>query len=165
MAKTWHAAVEFKMSSLDFANNGKIPKEFTGEGADKPPRLVWSDVPKDTKSFALICDDPDAPKPHSPWVHWIVYNIPADKRSTDYIQNGIERMADGTLQGMNSWPHLGYNGPMPPPGHGVHHYHFILYALDMILPLKSQADKKQLLKAMEGHVLGKAKIIGTYERK
>lgn len=163
MVTTMQAANEFKVSALDFTANGKIPKEFTGEGDDLMPRLVWSNMPKGTKSFALIVDDPDAPG--KVWVHWLVYNIPGDKRSTDYIKKGVEQMPDGTMQGMNSWPHIGYNGPMPPPGHGVHHYHFKVYALDAKLDLKPRATKEQLLKAMGGHILGQAEIIGTYERK
>ena len=164
MATTAQAANEFKVSSLDFSNNGLIPKEFTGEGKDQQPRLVWSNVSKETKSFALICDDPDAPKPQSPWVHWVVYNIPGDKRSTDYIEQGKKQMVDGTLQGMNSWPHIGYNGPMPPKGHGTHHYYFKLYALDTLLPLKAGATKAELLNAMKGHIIAQAEIVGLYAR-
>lgn len=154
--------VGLSLSSLDFKNDGTIPKEFTGDGQDKQPCLVWSSVPKETKSFAVICDDPDAPA--GTWVHWVVYNIPGDKRSTDYIKKGEKQMADGTLQGMNSWPHIGYNGPLPPKSHGTHHYHFKLYALDTLLPLKAGATKEELLKAMKGHILAQAEIVGLYAR-
>lgn len=161
-------AARFTLSSLDFSNNNKgmIPKEFTLEGANKIPRLAWEYPPENAKSFALIVDDPDAPKPDTPWVHWVVWDIPASKRSTDYITTKDEQLPDGTMQGKNSWSHVGYNGPMPPKGHGIHHYHFKIYALDVPkLNLKPGATAKQVEKAMKGHVLGQAERIGLYERK
>ncbi len=156
-----HAA-DFKLFSLDFENGKKIPKEFTCEGANKMPKLVWENAPAKTASFALICDDPDAPA--GIWVHWVVYNIPADKRSLDYVKDRSEKLSDGTLQGANSWPNgIGYGAPCPPKGSGVHRYHFKLYALDTLLTLNSKATKQELLKAMQGHVLAEAKLIGLYE--
>ncbi len=155
-----HAA-EFKLNSLDFENGKKIPKEFTCQGANKIPKLVWENPPAGVKSYALICDDPDAPK--GTWVHWVIYNIPAEKRSLDYVKDRADKLADGTLQGKNSWPKIGYDGPCPPKGHGVHHYHFKLYALDNMLNLKPKATKEELISAMSGHILAHAEVIGIYE--
>lgn len=157
-----HAA-GLTINSLDFSANQPIPKEFTCEGANKAPKLVWENVPQKTKSFAIICDDPDAPA--GTWVHWVVYNIPADKRSLDYITDRTEKLSDGTMQGANSWPKIGYDGPCPPKGHGIHHYHFKLFALDSLLNLKPKATKEELLKAMKGHIVAQAEITGLYERK
>ncbi len=157
------------LNSLDFANTGLILKEFTCPedenhgGKNKIPRLVWEGVPKNTKSFVLICDDPDAPKPHTPWVHWVVYNIPADKRSLDYIKDRTEKLNDGTMQGKNSWPRPGYDGPCPPPGK-PHRYFFKLYALDTMLGLKPGATGSAVAAAMEGHVITQAEIVGLYGR-
>lgn len=155
-----HAA-EFTLNSLDFENGKIIPKEFTCEGANKTPKLVWKNAPEKTKSFALICDDPDAPA--GTWVHWVIYNIPADKQSLDHVKDNSEKLADGTMQGANSSKKIGYDGPCPPKGHGIHHYHFKLYALDRMLTLSPKITKDQLLKAMNGHILAQAEIIGTYE--
>ncbi len=164
IAQGAEASKKFSISSLDFAHQGKIPKEFTCDGANKMPQFAWEHAPAKTVSFALICDDPDAPKPTTPWVHWVVYNIPGNKMSLDHVADRSEKLTDGTLQGANSWPHSGYDGPCPPKGHGIHHYHFTLYALDAMLKIKPGATKQELLKAMEGHILGKAEIVGTYER-
>jgi Raf kinase inhibitor-like YbhB/YbcL family protein len=114
----------------------------------------------------LICDDPDAPTPE-PWVHWIFYGIPGDAES---LPEGIERSPHlskppGAMQGVNSFGSVGYGGPMPPPGHGTHHYHFKLYALDSELDIQTRCDKFTVLKVIEGHILAEAELIGTYERK
>jgi Raf kinase inhibitor-like YbhB/YbcL family protein len=151
-----------KLSSLSFQHNQRIPKQFTGEGPDVSPALKWESSPAGTKSFALICDDPDAMSVAGKvWVHWVVWNIPANK--TELPENASKTGA-GLKQGLNTWPRLGYNGPMPPPGHGVHHYHFKLYALDTMVELPAKSTKKQLEAAMKGHVLAQAELIGTYER-
>jgi len=157
-------AQEFKISSPDFASNGTIPTQFTCQGANKPPKLSWSGAPTTTKSFVLICDDPDAPSA-TPWVHWVVYNIPATKTSLDQVSGRSEQFADGTRQGSNSFPKRGYDGPCPPVGHGVHHYHFKLYALDTVLTLKSTVTKDTVVNAMQGHILAQTEVVGTYERK
>lgn len=155
-------AAEFKLNSLDFENGKRIPKEFTCEGSNKIlNKLVWENPPVKTKSFALICDDPDAPD--GTFTHWVVYNIPEDKRSLDYIKDHSEKLADGTLQGINSSKNIGYVGPCPPKGNGTHHYHFKLYALDARLNLKPGATKEHVFNAMKGHVLAHAEIIGIYE--
>ena len=156
----------FAMTSLAFKNNERIPKQHTGEGADLSPVLEWAEPPAGTKAFALICDDPDAPV--GTWDHWVIWNIPVALRKLPEGIARTEKPADpaGAVQGKNSWPkdNIGYRGPMPPPGHGTHHYNFVLYALDAPLELKAGANKKELLAAMKGHILGQAKLTGTYSR-
>jgi len=152
-----------------FEPGGPIPQKYTGEGEDVSPALSWSGTPEGTKQIALICDDPDAPT-KDPWVHWVIFAIPADAKG---LPEGVPRDAEltspaGAKQGLNSWPkdNIGYRGPMPPPGDGVHHYHFKVYALDAPVDLApGKATKEALLKAMEGHILAQAEVVGTYERK
>jgi len=155
-----------KIESSAFKEGGVIPKKHTGEGADVSPALTWSGAPDGAKEFALICDDPDAPTP-KPWVHWVIYSIPAT--TTGLAENVVKTAAPvapkGAFQGKNDFGKAGYGGPMPPKGHGVHHYYFKLYALDAPLGLKSGLNKDALLKAMEGHVLAEAQLVGTCERK
>ena len=154
----------FTLTSPAFKPNGRIPVKYTGEGADVSPPLEWSDPPAGAKSFALICDDPDAPA--GTWVHWVIWNLPATLKAIPENVEKIERPSDlgGACQGYNSWPRLGYNGPMPPRGHGTHHYNYTLYALNAMLDLKAGADPKALLAAMKGHILGQATLTGTYSR-
>jgi len=154
-----------KLTSPSFENQGEIPKKYTCDGEDNPPALTWSDVPEGTKSFALIVDDPDAPDPANPrmtWVHWVMYNIPATIRS---LPEGVKEkdLLKGTLQGLNDWEKTGYGGPCPPVG--KHRYFHKLYALDIVLPDLKQPTKAKLEKAMEGHVLSKAELVGLYQRK
>lgn len=144
------------VKSTAFDNNAVIPREYTGEGRDVSPPLAWSGAPAGTKSFALICDDPDAPV--GTWTHWVLFNIPA---ATAELPVGVKGVG---VSGNNSWPKLGYNGPMPPPGHGWHRYFFKVYALDTTLALSSGATKDQLLQAMKGHVLAEGQWMGKYER-
>jgi Raf kinase inhibitor-like YbhB/YbcL family protein len=147
-----------KMSSNAFEPGGRIPKKYTGEGADVSPPLSWSGVPEGTVELALICDDPDAPR-KEPWVHWVLYKISADRSSLH------EGRSEPAIDGRNDFGKHGYGGPMPPRGHGVHHYHFRLYALDQPLSInKPGAAKADLLKAMEGHIIAQTELIGTYER-
>ena len=154
----------FALTSPAFKPDDRIPAKYTGEGADVSPPLEWSDPPEGAKSFALICDDPDAPM--GTWDHWLLWNLAGDLRKLPENVAKTETVAalGGARQGKNSWPKIGYNGPMPPKGHGTHHYHFDLYALDTALDLKTGADKKTLLAAMKGHILGKATLMGTYSR-
>ena len=157
-----------KLTSTAFAENQWIPTKHTGEGADVSPVLKWTGAPAGVKSFALICDDPDALSVAGKiWDHWLIWNIPATMTELPENVAKTETVAPlgGARQGLNGWPRLGYNGPMPPPGHGVHHYHFKLYALDTVLPLPAQATKPQLETAMQSHVLAQTELIGTYERK
>lgn len=156
------------LHSTAFSHDGAIPVKFTGEGEDVSPALSWNDVPNETVEFALICDDPDAPTPE-PWVHWILYRIPGDVRALPEGVPPEPQLASlsGALQGLNSWPSgqtIGYRGPLPPKGHGVHHYHFRLYALDTRLPEVPSIDKHALLKLMENHILAEVKLTGTYQR-
>ena len=160
-----------KLSSQSFKDGAAIPKGHTGDGADVSPELNWKGVPSGTAEFALIVDDPDAPRPQ-PWVHWVVYGIGAECRSLGEGAVISDSNADGTPitgprphEGLNSWKTVGYRGPKPPTGDGVHHYNFTLYALDTSLGLGDQGvTKAQLLEALAGHVLAEAKLIGTYER-
>lgn len=152
------------LTSPAFANNGAIPKQYTCEGADISPPLRWSGAPQGTKSFALIVDDPDAPDPRAPkitWVHWVVYNIPADANE---LAEGAAKKgpAAGAQQGLNDWKRADYGGPCPPKGR--HRYFHKLYALDTVLPDLGHATKAQLLDAMKGHVAGEVQLVGTYQK-
>jgi len=155
-----------KLTSPSFQHNQPIPQKFTGEGPDVSPELRWEGAPAGTKSFALVCDDPDAMSVAGKvWDHWVIWNIPAGMNALPEGVAKSETVLGGARQGLNTWPKLGYNGPMPPPGHGVHHYHFKLYALDTELDLPAKSTKKQLEAAMKGRILAQCELIGTYERK
>jgi Raf kinase inhibitor-like YbhB/YbcL family protein len=156
--------MSFMLSSSDFVHDGAIPKRFTCQGADVSPELQWSGAPEQTRSFALIVDDPDAPDPAAPkmvYVHWVLYNLPA---SLKVLGQAIEEEAlpHGTLQGLNDWKRIGYGGPCPPIGR--HRYFFKLYALDTVLPDVGRPTKAQLEQVMSGHVLAEAVLMGTYEK-
>ncbi len=150
-----------KLVSSAFEEGGMIPSQYTCDGQDISPPLKWENVPQGTKSFALICDDPDAPM--GTWVHWVIYNIPDSVRQLPEAVPTVERLSDGTLQGTNDFRRLGYGGPCPPGG--THRYFFKLYALDTMLNLQAGATKEALLKAMQGHVLAEAQLMGRYKRK
>jgi len=145
------------LTSPAFAANEPIPRKYTGEGEDVSPPLSWSGVPAGTKELALLCDDPDAPQP-TPWVHWVAYAIPPTLTSLP------EKAHGNILEGQNDFGRRGYNGPLPPQGHGVHHYHFRLYALDQPLQRGPGLTKEQLLAAISKHTLAAGKLVGTYER-
>jgi len=152
------------ITSPAFAPGGEIPAECTCEGADTSPRLEWSGAPAGTKSFALIVDDPDAPDPAAPkmtWVHWVLYNLPAD--ATHLPANVSPKdLPAGTKEGKNDCKRTGYGGPCPPIGR--HRYFFKLFALDTTLPDLNSPTKAELEKAMKGHILGAAELIGTYQK-
>jgi len=152
------------LTSNAFDAGTRIPTEYTGEGKDISPPLAWSHVPDGTGALALVCDDPDAPV--GTWDHWLLWNLPADTRKLPAGVPKIATLSDlgGAAQGRNGWGKIGYGGPMPPPGHGNHHYHFVLYALDARLDLAPGANKQALMQAMEGHVLGQADLTGLYRR-
>jgi Raf kinase inhibitor-like YbhB/YbcL family protein len=154
-------SMAFTVKSPDFANGADIPSQFTCSGEDRSPALDWSGAPSETKSFALIVDDPDAPV--GTWVHWVAFNIPGSSRALPSAVEKKAQLADGTQQGMNDFPKVGYNGPCPPPGK-PHRYFFKLYALNDRLTLGSGATKSALEKAMEGHILGKAEWMGRFRR-
>ena len=159
------ADMKLTVKSTAFAEGQVIPKKYTGEGQDVSPPLSWSGLPAETKELALICDDPDAPRAE-PWVHWVIYKIPAAAAGLPENVARTEKVREpaGALQGKNSWGKIGYGGPMPPPGHGVHHYHFKLYALDAALEVPGGLTKDELVKRMKGHVLAEGELIGTYRR-
>lgn len=139
-----------------------IPVRYSGDGEDLSPPLTWGQVPEGTRELLLICDDPDAPTPQ-PWVHWVLYGIPADTRS---LSEGVSHTAEiPGVEGQNSWKTKGYRGPAPPRGHGIHHYHFRLYALNAALQLRPGLDQAAVLHAAQGHILAEAELVGTYERR
>ena len=146
--------VNMKLTSSAFTNNGAIPSEFTCDGNDVSPPLSMSDVPPNAKSLVLIMDDPDAPV--GTWDHWVVFNIAP---STKEISQGVEPQGIG---GKNSWGKTGYGGPCPPSG--THRYFFKLYALDTELDLREGAGKKDIESAMQGHIIEKAELMGTYKK-
>lgn len=152
------------ITSPAFPHQGPIPKAHTCDGSNVSPALAWSAVPAGTKSLALIVDDPDAPDPKAPkmtWVHWVLYNIPADSAGLGHGAS-TGPLPTGTGEGLNDWRRTGYGGPCPPIGR--HRYFFTLYALGTTLPNLNHPTKKQLLTAMEGHILARAELIGTYQR-
>ena len=152
----------FELTSSAFASGGDIPVKHTCDGSDASPPLRWSDPPPNTKGFALIVDDPDAPV--GTWVHWVLYRIPASARE---LPEGVgpQDTAPGTgTQGVNDFRKVGYGGPCPPRG-PAHRYFFKLYALDAELTLPPRKTKADVLKAIEGHVVGQAELMGRYKRK
>lgn len=159
------ANASITLTSKMFAAGKPIPRPYTADGRNVSPPLSWKGVPAETKELALLVDDPDAPRAE-PWVHWILFKIPPHQQQLSEDIPPAERVAmpPGCLQGKNSWGRTGYGGPEPPRGHGVHHYHFKLYALDVTLELPPRADKKELLAAMQGHVIAQGELVGTYER-
>ena len=153
------------LESTAFAANAAIPAKHTCEGEDASPPLAWSGAPVGTKSFALIVDDPDAPDPAAPkmtWVHWVLYDIPAQAAS---LAGGIDpgELPAGTCEGVNDWGRTGYGGPCPPIGR--HRYFHKLYALDTVLGDLGRPKKAALEKAMQGHVLAEAVLVGTYQNR
>lgn len=154
----------FVLTSSSFQNGGEIPSCFTCDGEDKTPTLSWRGAPKGTKSFALTCDDPDVPEtlrenvPDLVWDHWVLFNIPP---TCTEIRENSPTGPDGSHCGTNSWGRQDWGGPCP-PNPSAHRYFFKLYALDTLLSLDPAANKKALLKAMDGHVLAEACLMGTY---
>ncbi len=150
----------FLLSSPAFNTGHPIPKRFTCDGEDLSPPLFWKEAPTQVKSFALIVDDPDAPK--ATWIHWVIYNLPASCNNLPEGIPGILQLLEGGVHGNNSWSKPGYGGPCPPSG--THRYYFKLYALDRQLQIASGATKTALLAAMEGHILDHAELMGTFNR-
>ena len=154
-----------ELRSSAFVHQGEIPLQYTCDGEDLSPPLAWSAIPAGTKSIAFIVDDPDAPDPKAPkrvYVHWVLYNIPPD--ASGFAEAiAAARLPAGTREGLNDWGRTGYGGPCPPIGR--HRYFHKLYALDMVLPDLKRPTKSQLLAAMEGHVIARAELIGTYQRR
>ncbi|HTP47782.1 MAG TPA: YbhB/YbcL family Raf kinase inhibitor-like protein [Casimicrobiaceae bacterium] len=153
------------VTSSAFAANAAMPSLYTCEGKDISPPLAWSGAPARTRSFVLIVDDPDAPDPAAPkmtWVHWVLYDIPATASSLPEAVKSAALPA-GTREGINDWKRTRYGGPCPPVGR--HRYFHKLYALDTLLPDLNRPDKAAVEKAMQGHVLAEAALIGTYQRR
>ena len=148
------------LTSAAFKEGEMIPRRYSCDGADVSPPLEWNSVPPQTKSFALIADDPDAPM--GTWVHWVIFNIPANLTALPEEVPTTSSLQDGTLQGRNDFRKTGYGGPCPPGG--THRYYFKLYALDAMLKLPSGSTKADLLNAMEGHIIGKGQLMGKYSR-
>ena len=151
----------FEIKSAAFAQGQAIPKKYTCDGPDVSVPLAWNDPPAGTKSFALIADDPDAPM--GTWVHWVLYDLPAEVRQLPEGVPKQETLSDGSKQGENGFGRIGYGGPCPPPGK-PHRYFFKLYALDKKLNLAPRATKPQVLTAVKGHILVEAQGMGTYKR-
>ena len=155
------ALSDMQLTSPAFEAGGRIPPRHTGEGEDVSPPLAWSQVPEGTKSFALLCHDPDAPlvKPNTyGFVHWVLYGIPGDVRE---LAEGVKEFT----RGRSDFDAEGYGGPMPPEGHGPHHYFFWLLALDAAPELPSGLGMWDLLGRIEPHVIGMNRLVGVYERK
>lgn len=154
-----------KVTSSAFEPGAPIPKKYTEDGQDVSPMIKWVEAPAEAKELALICDDPDAPTPE-PWVHWLIYKIPFTVTNLPEGISKVEKPPEvpGAMQGKNTWPKTGYNGPAPPKGHGVHHYHFKVYALDATLNVGPGLTKTELLAAMKGHIIGEGELVGTYQR-
>lgn len=153
-----------RIHSPAFDDEGAIPSRYTCDGQDVSPPLAWADWPAGTQSLALVVDDPDAPDPRAPktvWVHWVLYDLPP---TAGGLAEGIapEDLPRGTREGRNDWKRTGWGGPCPPVGR--HRYYFKLYALDCVLSDLHQPTKKELLAAMEGHVLAEAQLMGTYQK-
>ncbi len=148
------------ISSTAFSNGGMIPSQYTCDGANISPPLQWSGLPPNTKTVALIVDDPDAPA--RTWVHWVIYDLPANTTQLSENIKPQEKLADGAKQGTNDFKKIGYGGPCPPSG--VHRYFFKLYALDIETSLKPGATKDELLKTIENHVVAQGELIGKYKR-
>lgn len=146
---------DLRISSVVFGVHGRIPDRYTGDGENVSPPLEWSGAPRGTEAFALVVHDPDAPLVDG-FTHWVAYRIPADA-------TGVPEDAQDLVHGTNSLGNAGYTGPAPPPGHGVHHYYFWVYALDEDLGLEPGLDRRGLFERIEDHVIEQARVIGTYE--
>ena len=148
------------LTSTSFQGN-QIPAKFTCNGAGISPQLSWSEPPAGTASFTLIVTDPDAPG--RTFVHWVIYDLPAETRELLEGMPGLGQLTNGSRQGHNDFGEIGYGGPCP-PGNSAHHYHFALYALDAKLNLPTGAARAQVEAAMQGHILARGKLIGLYQR-
>jgi hypothetical protein len=154
-------AMSLALKADAFANGGEIPKKYTCSGADLSPALHWSGVSPAAHSLALIVDDPDAPR--GTWTHWIIWNIPAHLTSLPEGVPAVETLESGARQGRNDFGRIGYGGPCPPPGK-PHRYFFRLFALDIAPDVEPGAGRKELERAMRGHILSQAEWMGTFRR-
>ena len=151
-----------RLESSAFKDGDPIPDEYSRDGGDASPPLSWSGVPENARSLVLLCDDPDAPR--GTWVHWVLFDLPPKLTQLPAgVPQGDEPSVGG-VQGKNDYGDVGWGGPQPPRGHGVHHYSFRLSALDRMLKLPPGSTLAQVEAAMKGHVLGEARLTGTYRR-
>jgi hypothetical protein len=158
--KKGEESMAIAITSKVFEEGGMIPKQYTCDGTDESPPLSWSGIPEGAKSLALICDDPDAPM--GTWVHWVLYNLPPDTKELPEGVQSVEIFQSGARHGITDFKRFGYGGPCPPSG--THRYFFKLYALDTTLELSGHVTKRDLLNAMEGHVLASGQLMGKYRR-
>lgn len=149
-----------EVTSSAFTEGDMIPKKYTCDGENISPPLAWSKPPLDTKSMAIINDDPDAPA--GTWTHWVIFNIPATATSLPENIQPMKTLEDGSVQGANDFRKIGYGGPCPP--FNVHRYYYKVYALDSLLDLKPGATKREVLGAMDGHILAEGMLMGRYKR-
>ena len=155
-------AYALEITSDVFSNKGYIPDRYTCDAQDFSPSLSWSGIPSDAKSLILICEDSDAP--FKIWIHWVLSNIPIDITELRENITKEELSSLGMIEGQNDFGKVGYKGPCPPPGN-AHKYFFKLYALDTTLDLEEGATKKEIVEAMQGHILAEAKTVGLYQRR
>lgn len=154
-------AMALRIKSPAFNDGDMMPDAYTVRGKNISPPLFWEDIPERTESFAIICEDPDAPG--GMWVHWVIYNI---RKGTTKLKEGIppyDEVENGAKQGMTDFGRIGYGGPAAPPG-AAHRYYFKIYALDTTLEVESGLTREQLLKAMKGHILDEAELMGKFKR-
>lgn len=156
MINSKNFAANFTLESTAFKPNSMIPVEYTCNGADQSPPLSWHDAPPNTKSFALVVEDPDAP--NGVWTHWILFNIPPTVTKLD----ADSPIPEGASSSKNSWNTINYRGPCPPIG--IHRYFFKLYAMDKILNLEDNPNRDSVLQAMTGHVIGTSELVGLYQK-
>jgi len=155
------AEMALPVLSPAFQDGARIPAKYTCQGQDVSPPLTWGEPLEGTQSFALIMDDPDAPG--GVFTHWVLFNVPSDCRELPEGVPAQEQLTSGGLQGKNDFRRIGYSGPCPPPGR-PHRYRFTLYALDQPVDLKAGVSKKQVLDAMQGHILAQGQLTSTYQR-
>jgi Raf kinase inhibitor-like YbhB/YbcL family protein len=159
--KKGDSPMSIELTSTALQKGETIPKQYTGDGVDQSPPLRWSEPPSGTKSLALICDDPDAPR--GTWVHWVLFNLPPQTRELEEGVPTTATLGNGAKQGKNDFGNLGYGGPAPPKGK-PHRYFFQLYALGVAVDLPTGATKAELEKAMKGHILAEGQLMGNYKR-
>jgi Raf kinase inhibitor-like YbhB/YbcL family protein len=155
--------MNIQITSNAFQEGEMIPIKYTCDGSDRSPALSWSNIPEDTQTLALICEDPDAPS--GTFVHWIIYNISPTVTGLAEGVPAVELLPDGTIQGQNDFKRIGYGGPCPPSGDSPHRYFFRLYALDTEIQLSAGASREEFTRAIEGHILAGGHLMGTYQRK
>jgi Raf kinase inhibitor-like YbhB/YbcL family protein len=161
LASSSTSQAQMKLMSSPIAPGAPIANDYACTGADRSPTLSWSNAPQNTKTFALVVEDPDAPG--GTFIHWVAYNIPAQVTS---LPEGVPRSTEipgGGTNGINGFDHVGYNGPCPPPGK-LHHYHFRVFALDSTIAPGDKAYADAVQSAMKGHVLATAELVGTFQR-